>query len=248
MDSTLAIVSGISLTLAAVMAVLLARMVREERRRSDARVQLLEQLAARQEKKRAEQTAAARFADIDLRPAAREVTGVHELFHEEHEPSPWPRRFGVIAGMAAVLALVVFGLTRVDLKPSSATEAAAAAPASTPASAPASAPLELLSLRHTTDGGMLTVTGLVQNPRTGGPLSRVQATLFVFGPGGTLLTSGRAPLDYTSLTPGDESPFVIRVPVSGNVERYRVGFRSQDDRVIAHIDRRTADAVAQREP
>jgi hypothetical protein len=95
---------------------------------------------------------------------------------------------------------------------------------------------------------MLVVTGLVQNPRTGGPLSHVQATLFVFGPGGTLLTSARAPLDYVSLTPGDESPFVIKVPVSGNVERYRVGFRGQDDRVIAPVDRRTAEAVAQREP
>jgi len=47
------------------------------------------------------------------------------------------------------------------------------------------------------------------------------------------------PLDFTSLTPGDESPFVIRVPVSGEVSRYRVGFRGPDDRVVGHVDRRT---------
>jgi hypothetical protein len=237
MDSILSIVTGISLSLAAVMTVLLARMTREERRRSDARVQLLEQLAA----KRAEKAAAtARFTDVDVRPAEQEVVGVHALFHEDHKPSPWPRRFAVIGTMAAVLALVVFGLTRFDTATPT-TAAASAQPAG-------GAPLELLSLRHSNDGGMLVVTGLVQNPRNGGPLSRVHATLFVFGPGGTLLTSGRAPLDYLSLTPGDESPFVIKVPVSGNVERYRVGFRGEDDRVIAHVDRRTADAVAQREP
>jgi hypothetical protein len=135
MDSILAIVTGISLTLAAVMGVLLARMAREERRRSDARVQLLEQLAA----KRADKAAAtARFADVDLRPAAQEVTGVHELFHEEPEPSPWPRRFAVIGSMAALLALVVFGLTRL--------ETAAPAQAGN-AQAVGSAPLELLSRR-----------------------------------------------------------------------------------------------------
>ena len=239
MDSILAIVTGIALSLAAVMSVLLARMVREERRRSDARVLLLEQLAA----KRAEKAAAAqRFTDVELRPAAQDVTGVHELFHEEHEPSPWPRRFAVIGGMAAVLALIVFGVTRFEAASSGSAETTIAAQPG------GVVPLELLSLRHSSDGGMLTVTGLVQNPRNAGPLSHVQATLFVFGPGGTLLTSGRAPLDYISLTPGDESPFVIKVPVSGSVERYRVGFRGQDDRVIAHVDRRTAEAVAQREP
>ena len=238
MDTILIVVTGVSLTLAAIMGTLLARLLREERRRSDARVQLLEQLAA----KRAERVeAAARFADVDLRLVPTEVTGVHDLFHEEPEPSPWPRRFAVIGGMAAVLALVVFGLTRFD---SAAAQTAGVPPAGATAQ---TVPLELLSLRHTSDAGTLTVTGLVQNPRSGGPLSHVQATLFVFGRGGVLLTSARVPLDYTSLTPGDESPFVIRVPVSGNVDRYRVGFRGQDDRVIAHVDRRTADAVAQRE-
>jgi hypothetical protein len=233
----LAIVTGISLTLAAIMSVLLSRMVREEKRRSDARVQLLEALAA---KRAAKAAGAERFTDVGSKPI-REVETSHELFHEEREPSPWPRRFAVIGSMAAVLALVVFGLTRWPGGDATAGTTAAAQPHGT-------VPLELLSLRHTSDGGMLTVTGLVQNPHNGGPLSRVQATLFVFGRGGTLLTSGRAPLDYTALTPGDESPFVIKVPVTGDVERYRVGFRGHDDRVIAHVDRRSADAVAQREP
>ena len=39
------------------------------------------------------------------------------------------------------------------------------------------------------------------------------------------------------------TPFVIAVPVSGTVARYRVGFRAADGSVIAHVDRR-ADSTA----
>ena len=105
-------------------------------------------------------------------------------------------------------------------------------------------PLELVSLRHLQQAQTLTVTGLVQNPRTGAPLSHVVATAFVFGPDGTFLASSRAPLDFTTLAPGDESPFVVTVPVTGAVSRYRIGFRGEDGRVIAHVDKRGPDALA----
>ena len=248
MDTLLVSVTGVSLALAAGMGVLLARMVREERRRSDARVHLLAELAAGpRDKKRPSEP---RFSDIPsfLAPesarthapvaedflttgaSAKVVSPVHELFHEEPEPSPWPRRFAVIGSLAAVLALAIFGWSQL--------RATGPDPADTVATASAPS-LELLSLRHTREGNTLTVTGLVQNPTGGAPLANVQATLLVFGPGGTFVTSARAPLDFTSLTPGDESPFVIRVPVSGQVSRYRVGFRGPGDRVVGHIDRRT---------
>ena len=102
----------------------------------------------------------------------------------------------------------------------------------------------MLSLKQTQDTGALTITGLVQNPRDGAVLSKISATALVFGADGTFLASGRAPLDYTVLRPGDESGFVISVPVSAPVARYRVGFRSEDGRVIGHIDRRTATTMA----
>ena len=254
------VVTGISLALAAGMGVLLARLVRAERLRSDARVQLLEELAAGGAPVHAEvaplqdaqvpsflqstKTVAAprsesapkvrrTVVDLPLRdePTAHvEVDGVHELFQDEHEPSPWPRRFAVIGSLAAVLTLALFGWSQMrETTSSPATQSAVAA----------EQPLELLSLRHSREGNTLTVTGLVQNPKGAVALSNVQATLFVFGAGGTFITSGRAPLDFTSLTPGDESPFVIRVPVSSDVARYRVGFRGPDDRVVAHVDRRT---------
>ena len=95
-------------------------------------------------------------------------------------------------------------------------------------------PLQLLSLRHNQEEGRLVITGLVQNPRAGLPLSKVIATAFLFSADGTFLASGRAPLDFSTLAAGDESPFVLTVPVKAPVARYRVGFRGEDGRVIAH--------------
>lgn len=279
MDAILLTVTGISLALAAGMGVLLARMLRDEHRRSDARVALLSELAAEpgdaparavavpmrpvveshdrsamrpvlesqdrpalQPKPRATRSRTLVLDDFELHPASAEAAGVHDLFHEQDDPSPWPRRFAVIGSIAAMIALVVFGWSHLRPEPQQGTPPAA----QVAAASPGEGPLELLSLRHAQQDGMLTITGLVQNPRTGKSLSRVKATLFVFGPGGSFITSGRAPLDFTSLGPGDESPFVIRVPVSGEVARYRVGFRGDDDRVLAHVDRRSADAIAQK--
>ena len=220
-------VTGVSLALAAAMGGLLARMVREDRRRADARVQLLEELAAG-----GRGTADVQRPGVSERPVAdlplRPMVTEHALFHEEPEPSPWPRRFAVIGSLAAVLALAIFGWSQIRVTaPESA--ATVVAPPS----------LELLSLRHAREGNTLTVTGLVQNPKGAAALANVHATVFVFGPGGTFITSARAPLDFTSLAPGDESPFVVTVPVSGQVSRYRVGFRGRDDHVVGHVDRRT---------
>ena len=128
--------------------------------------------------------------------------------------------------------------------PTAATTTVATGATTGSASGQQTALLELLSLKQTQDTGALTITGLVQNPRDGAVLSKISATALVFSADGTFLASGRAPLDYTVLRPGDESGFVISVPVSAPVARYRVGFRSEDGRVIGHIDRRTATTMA----
>jgi len=183
--------------------------------------------------------------DIEIRPSSRDVRGVQDLFHEREEPSAWPRRFVVIGAMAALLFVAVFGYRQVRTTGDGEASQTAAQPVAAPQTS--AAPLELLTLRHAEEAGVLTVSGIVHNPRAGGTVSKVHATLFVFGPGGAFIASGRAPLDFTSLGPGDESPFAIRVPVTGTVERYRVGFRGDDDRMLAHVDRRSADTVAQKQ-
>ena len=112
------------------------------------------------------------------------------------------------------------------------------------APAPAAVPMELLSLAHDRQGDTLRITGLVQNPRAGEERRDVVAVAFLFDGAGTLVASGRAPLDFTRLAPGDESPFVILVPSADTVVRYRLGFRTRDGRVLAHVDRRSDSAAA----
>jgi hypothetical protein len=102
------------------------------------------------------------------------------------------------------------------------------------------APLELLSLRHTVGApGQFTVTGLVQNPQQGRHVSGLVVVVYLFDAQGRYLASGKTPLEYAALRPGDEAPFVVTVPASGDdVSRYRVGFRLEDGAVVAHVDRR----------
>jgi hypothetical protein len=103
-------------------------------------------------------------------------------------------------------------------------------------------------LRHAQEADAFTVTGLVQNPRGSHQLRRVEATVLLFDSRGTMLTSGRAPLDFTALAAGDESPFLIRVPVTTAVARYRVGFRGPDGQVLGHVDRRLESIAQRQEP
>ena len=100
-------------------------------------------------------------------------------------------------------------------------------------------PLELLSLRHATDDtGTFVVTGLVQNPPEGATLRNVVATVYLFDLQGRYFASGRAKLDVPALGAGEESPFVVKIPQTAGVGRYRVGFRLDDGGVVAHVDRR----------
>lgn len=226
MDTILITVTGLALALAAGMGVLLARMRREERRRSEARVAMLA-------------NAAVRSRDLELRPASSSAPVSSDLFREHEEGSAWPKRLGVITAIAAALVILALGWRAI----------APAAPApSTPAvsSAPAP-PLELLSLGHDQHDGTLTISGIVQNPRGGVSLGRVQATVLVFGRDGALLANAREPLENSRLTPGTESPFVIQLPLGNAAARYRVGFRDENDGALGHVDRRDPNAVAGKE-
>lgn len=100
------------------------------------------------------------------------------------------------------------------------------------------APLELLSMRYQRQGTTLTVSGLVKNPAGGAAVNGVTAVVFAFDRNGAFVASGRAPLDFSALAAGDESPFVVNVPNVSDVARYRVTFRS-GNAVVRHVDRRT---------
>jgi hypothetical protein len=234
MDTTLVTVTVLSMSMAAALSAIVWRMLRLERQRTDARVASLTQLAART------QTPA---IDLPIRQAPAPVASA-PLFVEREHVSPWGARAGVMAALGLVgVSIVLLALSAGAGSRPAPSKAAAAVTAARPAAAP-SAGLELLSLRDSRQPGSLTITGLVQNPRGGMALSRVTVTAYAFDDKGALLASGRALIDVTALAPGDESPFVVTVPVTESVARYRIGFRDEAGRVIAHVDRRQPGPVA----
>lgn len=260
MEPILIAVTAVALAIAVAMAVVVMTMLRHERARSDARIEALSAMAgepvapspqplrtvpSRREPARivgepiVSNEPAATADDLEIRPV---VAGVADLFTEPERPSPWVNRLVAIGCLAAIIAAIAIGAT---------TFASRKTPTSNMVSTQASqqaevAPLELLSLRHTQETDRIVITGLVQNPRTAAPITHVAATVFLFGPDGAFLSSSQAPLDYTTLAPGGESQFVVTVPVAGQVARYRVGFRSEDGRVLPHVDKRGPDALAQK--
>ena len=251
MESVLVVITLGSLAMTIALALLLARLVRAERRRSDARVAMLRDLADDTARQQAEHINPAVDWDRgelvtddidDVDPADRIGSRPSaDLFVRPQARSAWPRRILV----AATIALVA-GLGAFTLRTTSSSGGPAFVARGTRQTAAPQTPglLELVSLKQTQDAGALTITGLVQNPRDGAVLSKVRATALAFGADGSFLASGGAPLDFTVLRPGDESGFVISVPVTSPVARYRVGFRSEDGHVIGHVDRRTAATMA----
>lgn len=257
MDTTLIGVTLLSMTMAAGLSVIVWRMLRVERRRSDARVMALAELAANEPAAHVvhqprvsypePQPARERVAPTPARAATPEhdhtpVAGAALFAEPEAASSPWGTRIAVMSGLAlAIAAIVLFALAARERATQYAAEPSTRSVATTMSATPG---LELLSLHDTRQPGTLTITGLVQNPPNGAMLTRVSVTAFAFDESGGFLASGRALLDITALAPGDESPFVVTVPVADNVARYRIGFRGDDGRVISHIDRRQQGAVA----
>jgi hypothetical protein len=247
MDTTLVTVTLLSMAMAAALSVIVWRMLRDERQRSEARVTALTAMASRPMKPAA--TSDRRPAALDLPIRQSPIVTAAPLFAEPEQSSPWGNRFAVMAGVGLVLAsAILFALTannRRAMRPAqvAGVPAATGQTASVGEARPAVG-LELLSLRDSRQAGALTITGLVQNPRGGSLLSRVTVTAYAFDDKGAFLASGRALIDVTALAAGDESPFVVSVPVTETVARYRIGFRTEDGRVISHIDRRQQGPVA----
>jgi hypothetical protein len=221
------------------------RLLRQERRRSAARVVALAALADRESvppdsPRPAEDDAPAPDesahparipVDLPLRRASRMMNGLSpgerssggEIFSAGLQPRGRNVRAIVFASVGFVMALTVLtawyvGSRADDVGPT--------------------VPLELVSLGHDRQDDSLRITGLVQNPREGKEMRDVVAVAFLFDRDGTFITSGRAGLDFVRLAPGDESPFVIVVPNAGEVARYRLGFRTRDGHVLTHVDRR----------
>jgi hypothetical protein len=248
MEPTLIAVTLLSLGMAVAMGIVAWRLLREERRRSAARVARLAELAAGEDHQDGPHAGRARPAppaiDLplrapDVRPAAPAVQAVpmaDGLFAAAAPSSGGGHTASVFAVAAILVGAIVAGLVWLG---------GSRAPEESRAITGRAAPLELVSLRHTKEHDTLTITGLVQNPKDGRDLTRVTAVAFIFDQAGEFVGSGRAPLEFTQLAPGAESPFQIVVANAGSVGRYRIGFRTEDGAVLGHVDRRPSASAGE---
>jgi hypothetical protein len=250
MEIVLLVIAVMSLAAAFIMGLAAWRLSRDERARSAARIAAL--------------SAAADTADIpapaavDRRPApivptapaapvvapwapARAPAPLGEAFLGSSlaSPSSGGQRGLAIAAGVLFITIIVGGYFTVFGGDSPSGSAAA--------SAGAEAPLELVSLRHDRQRAELAITGLVRNPASGAAVEKLAAVVLLFDQQGALVTSARADVDFTTLAPGDESPFVITLAAPPTVARYRVSFRD-DAGVVPHIDRRGQDPIARDTP
>jgi hypothetical protein len=226
------IVTLISIAVAVAMSALTWKVVKENNRRSDARVAAL---AAD-----IRHWSSASEGDIPLRDDAP----VGELF----TAGDAARTRRPLAAVFGVGALVVCGAAAVAIVLSSGARPVASAlsrPAAEPPRAAASTAsqavdlpsLELLALGHDREDDRLTVRGVVRNAVSGAAVDHLTAVVLLFNQEGGFLTSGRAALTEQTLTPGAESRFLVTIPGAAGVGRYRVSFRTED-RVVPHVDRR----------
>jgi len=135
----------------------------------------------------------------------------------------------------AVLLIVLVAMNSDRHRPADDERPNAAAETVTPA-------LELLSMRHTRTAEGLTVTGLVRN-QSAADTASISAVVFVFDREGGFVASGRAPLEFGSVSRGDESPFKVTIPDVKDVGRYKVSFRTPAG-IVPHVDRRATLQVS----
>ena len=245
MDQLMWVVMFVALSLAVGMSVIAARLLRGDRRRSEARVAALERAAYEIDEELADD---APDDAVDFEPVFDDFrTPDTAMFAATDEPNAPPRRWLALAAVAVVMAglvgtgYVLFKPTALGASPAAAPAASAAVPTPPPAATAAGHqghPIELLSLRHTIDSATFTLAGLVQNPIDGAPLDHVIAVVYLFDNDGAYFGTGRADLEFRGLRAGEESPYLVKIAGTTRVGRYRVGFRREDGSVIAHVDKR----------
>jgi hypothetical protein len=264
MEATLVVVTLLSLALAIGMAIVTWRVLQHERARADARVAVLEEglatslatspvaSSAAMPSRTFEPEAAAVpavFSGLaaEAADADTDTFAAERLFAREDATAfaANGRSRGLfVTGVAVVAIALILALWSVGrlLAPGAEQRAAATTAAASAVAGQESSPLELVSLEQTREGDALTVRGVVRNPPGGVTTDRLAAVVAFFDAGGQQLASVRAPLDFRTLAPGDESPFQVTTTVPAGVARYRVSFRRDEGTIVPHVDRRQQEA------
>ena len=237
MEAVLLAVTLLSLATALGASVLAWRVMRNERLRSEARIAALAADLGIEEDERPIRTP--RHAEpapaVEIRTVDEPVVAAAGMFTPTERAERSGFRFAAGVGVAALLAAAVIGTlvltsrgkTAVPQEPAK----AAAAPAAT------EVPLELIALGHEREADRLTVRGVVRGAAPQPAQSPLTAVVLLFDREGTLIGTGRSAVQSGDVNPSGERTFVVTVSSAGNVGRYRVSFRS-DDQIVPHVDRR----------
>lgn len=249
--SGLLLVTLISMLLAVVMSAIAWRVSRDERRRTDARIDSLaadihdavEQAAVAAQPMPRRVVAGLRGETAPIRSIRPAMATSSDLFAVSDPASAGSRSIVVVGvglfvfATVAALAVVFSSGWRATALPPATAPAATHAATATPPNATRQAPLELVALGQERDGDHLIVRGVIRNPSNGTRVDRLVAVAFLFDRDGGFLTSGRATIDNATLVAGGESAFLVNVPGAANVARYRVSFRTETA-VVPHLDKR----------
>jgi len=253
------------LLFAIVLMVVGAKLLRENRARSTARVEALRAIVTKEVTEETETTEIAE-APVFVRPPVRQpepfdlalrvdppAPSRHAIVDVRSDlfEKPTPRTPGHRLAWMAATGLVMASLVGAYFVISSGVVGRIVASNHARASAAAASPIELLSLRHAIDAsGNFTVTGLVQNPASSTPLHGVAAVVYLFDAEGKYFASSRAALESAVLSPGGQSGFTVRVPSpslpsptslpSVPISQFRVSFQHEDGAAVIHVDRRGA--------
>ncbi len=230
MEMLLVVVFVVAFALAAGMAALAWRLLRWDRRRTEAHAATLTALADTDPALEPDVTA----DQYDIAYQSPDLFDAHA--RHPSSGSRWGSVVVVVMMCMAIGAGAVYGLYGPSLSDAS---PLSRFPWLSSTSSRSAAPLELLSLSHRAEAnGQFVVTGLVQNRSAGRLAPNLVAVVYLFDQDGQYFATGKASLEFASLPPGDESPFVVRIPAAAKVSRFRVGFRQQDGGVVPHADRR----------
>jgi hypothetical protein len=97
--------------------------------------------------------------------------------------------------------------------------------------------LALVSMLGSESDGYLMVEGQVTNI-SGSPLDNVLAILTVYDANDGIITSDEAPIDHTSILPGQTSPFGVSVPYDPAMEWFDIEFEHPSgDKIPTRDDR-----------
>lgn len=233
MESMLVIITLLALVTTTVMAGVAWTLMRDERRRSDARVAAL----AAAIDLSAPPASTPETAGIPERVPARRDDGpvaAPELFASTTQPShdATERLFPALVTGAVVMTSCLAAALLLSSIP------AAGAPGMAPSSEGSMArPLELLTLESRAVGQRIELLGVVRNPDGAAPVTTVGAVVSYFGRNGEFLGSNQSKL-VGPLRAGEEARFAVSGDITGDVARYRVSFRGAGDRPLSHRDRR----------